>query len=81
MNKTSKNQAGFGRTGIIIAVVVVVAVVAICFILQAERKETIKIGAIIPLSGPAAHHVDVMDAMLLAADEINSWGGINGRKM
>ncbi len=81
MNILFKKQAGFGRIGIIIAVVVLVAVVAIFYVLQAEKKETIKIGAIIPLSGPAAHHVDVMDAMLLAADEINSWGGINGREI
>ena len=81
MKKILKNQAGFSRTGIIIAVVVVVAVVALFFGLRTGEKETIKIGAIIPHSGPAAHHVDVMDAMLLAADEINSWGGINGRKI
>ncbi len=81
MNKFFKKQAGFGKMGIIIAAIVVVAVVAIFFVLKAERKETIKIGAIIPFSGPAAHHVDVMDAMFLAADEINSWGGINGRKI
>ena len=81
MNEMSKKQAGLGRAGIIIGAAVVVAVVAIFFILHAERKETIKIGAIIPFSGPAAHHADVMDAMLFAADEINSWGGINGRKI
>jgi len=76
-----RNQAGFGRIQIIIAVVVVVAVLAVLLMLRLQKKETIKIGAIIPFSGPAAHHVDVMDAMLLAADEINTWGGINGRKI
>ena len=81
MNKIFMNQAGFGRTGIIIAVVVVITVVAICFILQAERKETIKIGAIISLTGPASHLEVVRDGMLLAVDEINSWSGINGRKI
>ncbi len=81
MNKIFKNQAGFGRIGIIITVVVVVAVVAIFFILQAERKETIKIGAVLSLSGPASHLVCIRDSMLLAVDEINAWGGVNGRKI
>jgi branched-chain amino acid transport system substrate-binding protein len=58
-----------------------VAVLAIFFVFQVQKKETIKIGAIMPISAPAAHHADVLDAMLLAADKINSSGGINGRKM
>jgi len=80
-NKIFRNQAGFGRTGIIIAVVVVIAVLAVFFTLRLQKKEPIKIGAIIPISGPAAHHVAVLEGMRLAADEINSWGGINGRKI
>ncbi len=43
--------------------------------------ETIKIGAIIPLSGPASQHVVFVEAMELAIEEINSTGGINGRKL
>ncbi len=41
----------------------------------------IKIGAILTLSGPGSNHVDVRDGMLLAVDEINKRGGINGRKI
>lgn len=44
-------------------------------------KESIKIGAIIPLTGPAAQHVAVANAIQLAAEEINVSGGINGRKI
>jgi branched-chain amino acid transport system substrate-binding protein len=46
-----------------------------------QKEETIKIGAIIALSGPASHLVDLRDAILLAADEVNSRGGINGREI
>lgn len=83
MNETLKNKVGFGRRGIIVTVVVVVivAVLAIFVVLQATKKEPIKIGAIVSLSGPAAALVDLRDGLLLAVDEVNSWGGINSRKI
>jgi len=49
-----------------------------------SKKETgvIKIGAIIPLSGPfAAYGEPVRDGMFLAVELINAEGGINGRKI
>ena len=46
-----------------------------------KNKETIKVGAIIPLSGPSSQHSVVADALRLAAEEVNSSGGINGRKL
>ncbi len=45
------------------------------------KKETIKIGAIISLTGASSHLVEVRDGMMLAVDEINEWGGVNGRKL
>lgn len=82
MNKIFKKQAGFGRIKIIIAVVVVVAALAVFFMLQIVKSETIKIGAVLSLSGPGCSEGQgVRDGMILAVDEINSWGGINGRKM
>jgi branched-chain amino acid transport system substrate-binding protein len=82
MNKIFRNQAGFGRTGIIIAVVVVVAVVAVFFTLRLQKEEAMKIGAVLTLSGPGEPYgKEIRDAMLLAVDEVNSWGGINGRKI
>ncbi len=80
MMKILKNQAGFNVIGIIIAVVVVI-VLAIFFVLLETKEEPIKIGAIISLSGPASNLVDVRDGMNLAADEVNSRGGVNGRKI
>jgi branched-chain amino acid transport system substrate-binding protein len=45
------------------------------------KKETIKIGAIIALTGASSNLVDVRDGMALAVDEVNKWGGVNGRKL
>ena len=81
MNKIFEDNSGLGRRGIVIAVIVVAAVLAVFFTLRLPKKETIKIGAIIPFSGAAAHHAAVSEGMRLAADEINSWGGINGREI
>jgi len=50
-------------------------------ILTSKSKETIKIGAIIPLTGPSSRHSVFLDAINLAIDEINSSGGINKRKL
>lgn len=81
MNRIFKDVYGFGRIGIIIAVVVVTVAVVLFFGLRTGGKEPIKIGAVLSLSGPASHLVCIRDSMLLAVDEINSWGGINGRKI
>ena len=81
MKKILKNEAGFKRTGIIIAVFIIAAVIAAFFMLQGKKEEPIKIGAIISLSGPASNLSDVRDGIILAADEINSRGGVNGRKI
>jgi len=81
MGKLLKKQDGFGAVGVIIAVIVVAAVVAAGLLFQGREKETIKIGTIISLTGSGSHLVDLRDAMLMAADEINSRGGVNGRKI
>ena len=82
MEKLFKNQKGFGTVGVIIAVIVVVAVLAAIFIFKFRKEESIKIGAILSLSGPAGFYgKEVRDGMLLAAQEINSRGGINGREI
>lgn len=43
--------------------------------------EPIKIGAIIPLSGNASQHISISEGMALAIDEVNRYGGINGRPL
>ena len=82
MNRIFRKIYWSGRTGIIIAVVVVVTAVALCFGLRAAGKEPIKIGAILSLTGPGGYvGIEVRDGMRLAVDEVNSWGGIDGRKI
>ncbi|MBI4707191.1 MAG: ABC transporter substrate-binding protein [Candidatus Omnitrophica bacterium] len=47
-----------------------------------QKKEAIKIGAILPLSGASSQVGEAQrNGMMLAIDEINSWGGINARKI
>ena len=82
MKKILKNQAGFSTVAIIVAVVVVIAAIGIVYILHPGKEEPIKIGAVLSLSGPGQYSgVEVRDGMLLAVDEVNSRGGINGKKI
>jgi len=77
----SKKKTVFGARGII-SIVVVVAVFALFFMLWKGKKETIKIGAILSLSGSAGDvGQEARDGMLLAIEEVNSRGGINGKKI
>ena len=77
-----KSQDGFTRKKIIITTLVVLLALAIFFILTTREEETIKIGAVLSLSGPGQYSgEEVRDGMLLAVDEINTWGGINGKKI
>ena len=77
-----KKQVRFTPMAIIIAVVVVVAVLTVFFVLQGVKTETITIGAVLSFTGPGkVAGGPVRNGMLLAVDEINSWGGINGKKI
>ena len=63
-------------------VVIVILAIVIPLSLKPAEKEVIKIGAILPLSGSAAFSGEQMrDGMLMAVEEINNKGGINGRKI
>lgn len=83
MSKTLKNKAGLGKVGIIVAVVVVVvAALAAFLVLRGAGKETIKLGAVLSITGPGSDAgLGVRDGMLLAIDEINSRGGVQGRQI
>jgi branched-chain amino acid transport system substrate-binding protein len=64
---------------IALAVGIVVACITGC---RDKEDGTVKIGAITPLTGPfAVYGEPVQEGILLAVDEINSEGGINGRKI
>ena len=63
------------------ASVAILAILVVIF-MQQEKAETVKIGAILSMTGPASDIGEqVRDGMLLAVDEINEWGGVNGRKV
>ena len=68
---------------ILMVIIIVIAVVAVLVGFFALRgKAPIKIGAILPLTGPAEYYgEEARDGLLLAIDEVNSRGGINGRKI
>jgi len=77
-----KDRAGFSKIGITITIFITTTVLVVFFTLKLIQKETIKIGAILSISGPASNTgKEVRDAMLFAIDEINSWGGVNGRQL
>lgn len=82
LNKIMKSQEGFTRKKIIIIALIVLLALAIVFMLTTRKEETVKIGAILPLSGSGQSvGEEVRDGLLLAVDEINAWGGINGKKV
>lgn len=83
MKKGFEDQKKFGSKGIIIIGVALIATaLALFFLLQLKKEDPIKIGAIIPLSGRESYiGLDLRDSMLLAAQEINSWGGVNRKKI
>ncbi len=66
-------------------VLAAVCIVIIFLVLIASpalfERPTVKIGLIAPLTGNASYLVDVRDGMLLALEELNKWGGINGAEI
>jgi branched-chain amino acid transport system substrate-binding protein len=64
--------------------IVAVAVLAVVLILTQTRGKPseIKIGAILPLTGPSAQYGKwIQEALELAKEEVNSSGGINGKRL
>ena len=67
---------------IVAIIITVVATLTVFFILRTIIEEPIKIGAILSLNGAGSRTgEDIKDGLLLAVDEIDSRGGINGRKI
>jgi len=66
-----------------IGIVVIVALAIVFSVTQTKKKpEEIKIGAILPLTGPVASLGEwIKNGHLLAAEDINSNGGINGERL
>ena len=67
---------------ILVGILVVVLLAAIVASFQLGNTENIKVGLLAPLTGPIPTiGNDVKNGILVAADEINKAGGINGKKI
>jgi branched-chain amino acid transport system substrate-binding protein len=67
---------GIERIGIILASLLLAAS------LPANAQENIRIGVLLPLTGPLAKNgLENWEAMQIARDMINERGGVNGRKV
>lgn len=68
---------GIERIGVVLASLLLAAVT-----LPANAQENIRIGVLLPLTGPLAKNgLENWEAMQIARDMINERGGINGRKI
>jgi branched-chain amino acid transport system substrate-binding protein len=67
---------------LIIGIIIAIVVIGVIVTNNQKNEETIKIGSIMPLTGSIAGQGKwSVDAINLAVDEINSKGGINGKKI
>lgn len=80
-----KQKKEAGKRLIKMGETVVIALVTVLFLLYAPEaiaKEVIKIGLIVPLTGPHGREaVDMKNGSLMAIDEINAKGGVLGKKV
>ncbi len=68
--------------GIIGIIVIAIGVGSFFFFEESAGREPIKIGVTLSETGPASGiDIEMRDGMLMAVDEINSRGGINGRNV
>ena len=66
---------------LIFGIVVLLVIIGIVYVNNNQNKEEIVIGALFPLSGGLAQYGEVAQkSAMIAVDEINSNGGINGKK-
>ncbi len=66
----------------IAAIVVVAAAIVVCAGFYSKRQDTVRIGVLVPLSGPGATLGQWMQKGVNAAqEEINANGGIDGKKL
>lgn len=73
-----KNQKSV--LGIIGIIVISIGLGSFIFFEESVGRESIKIGVTLAETGPGSgSDIEVRDGMLMAVDEINSQGGINGR--
>jgi branched-chain amino acid transport system substrate-binding protein len=74
----NNNSKGL-KIGLAVVVVALIVAAGAYYLFSPNKPESIKIGAIIPMSGPASHLSVVGEGLQYVVDELNVWGGINGR--
>lgn len=83
--KDSKVQKRKNRSKVlyfIIVAAVILTIFAVIFYFQNKKENKIEIGAVLSMSGAGKYYgEEVRDGMLLAVEEVNEWGGINGKKI
>ncbi|MCK9296837.1 MAG: ABC transporter substrate-binding protein [Desulfobulbaceae bacterium] len=75
------NHSGSALLKIVIPIALILVALILVRGLPGSEKQPVRIGAILSLSGSGSHLVDVRDAMVMAAEEVNAQGGINNRKI
>lgn len=77
-----KRRSPRARAGRVLAAVCTALILLILFALpMLDTQPTVKVGLLVPISGNYSYLVDVRDGMLLAVEEINRWGGVNGAEI
>ena len=67
---------------LLVAVAAAAAVVATCFLWQPGSTSEIRLGAVLPLTGPSAQYgMWIREGLELAKEEVNRKGGVNGKPL
>ena len=63
----------------IVVAIIVLGVVLLSYSLMASRDDPVKIGVILPMSGPYSYMVEIKDNLDMAVNKLNKWSGLNNR--
>lgn len=67
---------------ILVSIVIVIALIGVFYFAEESNQESIKIGVTLSETGPGSElGIENRDGMLMAIDEVNSNGGINGQPL
>ena len=81
MEKKKKNKVLAWLIPVVV-IVIIIALIAVFSVQKPKEEKVIKIGAILPLTGKVSYWGEpVLKGMNFAIQEINSKGGINGKKL
>jgi branched-chain amino acid transport system substrate-binding protein len=80
--RTLKKRRPKRKTMTIVASVAVAALaLSAVWILSGISEPRVTIVAILPLTGASSYLIEIEDAMSITVEELNRWGGINGKRI